>query len=111
MTRSDITDAIGRLDAERLTDVASGIEAQDSSYLSSYEALAEFFAATPFDQINDFIRAAHLVYAWMPRVLKLEFKADGERLDRPRPRRPESRWRRRAPHRPPALRHCRPLQR
>lgn len=83
MTKQELFGAIEQLNGDNLIILAGKIQREDTSYLQSYEALAEFFAATRFEQPNDFVCAAHLVYAWMPKVLNLNFEAGEEDLIQP----------------------------
>ncbi len=56
----------------------------DQPYLAAYPHLRHFISECAFETDADFILAAHLVYAWMPRVLKLTITgADGINLLQP----------------------------
>jgi hypothetical protein len=45
-----------------------------ASYISSYPHILSYFAGRSPLSVTDFVRGAHLVYGWMPRILDLHTK-------------------------------------
>lgn len=49
---------------------------QTSSYIVSYPHLVSYFADLEEIKVADLVRGAHMVYAWMPRILNLHVLDD-----------------------------------
>jgi len=47
---------------------------KDSSYIKSYTALLQYFKWKSILSVEDVICGAHMVYGWMPTILKVDFK-------------------------------------
>lgn len=82
MIKETLREAIRTLSIDKIETVAHQISTtEEDHYLRSYAALRDFISGSAFAKTDDFVLAAHLVYAWMPRVLKLEFGPNGEVVD------------------------------
>ena len=54
---------------------------QNSSYIISYPHLVTYFQGLEEIKVPDLVRGAHMVYAWMPRILNLHIQEDNSLVE------------------------------